>query len=349
MIDWSLARRVAGAVARDAGVGEPLPGNLAALAAHAEKRVVDYTGLTPAAALPAPEAVGRDEWIRVNLATMESTLAPLTDRLAPGAESGPIAGTARAATGTLMAAEIGAITGYMGGRVMGQYELALLDPTAPPRLLFVAPNVRSAAGQLGADLEELLTWVAFHEVTHAVQFGAVGWLREHLAAQLRELLESVDLKPDMSALMRLPSLDDLRALVETVREGGLVAVVAGSERRAMIDRLQAAMAMIEGHAEHVMDAAGAGDLPSLTRLREALDRRRRERPPLQRLIDRLLGMDLKLRQYDVGKRFCDAVVRADGIRALNRAWERPELLPSLAELGDPDAWLRRTRVPLLRA
>jgi putative hydrolase len=104
------------------------------------------------------------------------------------------------------------------------------------------------------------------------------------------------------------------------------------------------MALIEGHAEHVMDAAGAAVLPSLPKLRQALERRRREKPPLVKLIERLLGLDLKLRQYVIGKRFCDAVVRDWGVEGLNRAWGAPDLLPTLDELDDPPAWVRRTQV-----
>jgi coenzyme F420 biosynthesis associated uncharacterized protein len=177
-----------------------------------------------------------------------------------------------------------------------------------------------------------------------VQFTGVAWLREHLAGLLGELLASVKVQIDASALMRLPKLQDVRAAWDAVRQDGLVHAVAGPERKAIIDRLQAAMALIEGHAEHVMDAAGADVLPSLPKLRESLERRRRDKPPLIRVIERLLGLDLKLRQYVIGKRFCDAVVRDWGIEGLNRAWTAPELLPTLAELDDPPSWVRRTQV-----
>jgi coenzyme F420 biosynthesis associated uncharacterized protein len=244
----------------------------------------------------------------------------------------------------VLAAEIGGIVGFMSRHVMGQYELALLDPSQPPRLLLVAPNLREAAGNMDVALDDLLPWVVFHEVTHAVQFNGVPWLGEHLAGMLRELLASVQVKVDASALLRLPTVEDLKGLWDSVREGGLVTAVAGPERKALIDRLQAAMALVEGHAEHVMDAAGAPVLPNVVQLRAALNRRRRERPPLFKLVERLLGLDLKLRQYEVGKRFCDAVVARGGIDALNRAWSAPERLPTLEELEDPGAWIRRTEV-----
>ena len=118
----------------------------------------------------------------------------------------------------LIGVEAGGIVGFMGRNVLGQYELALLDPERPPRLLLVAPNLREAARTFEADEAELLEWVVFHEITHAVQFTGVPWLREHLAAMLRELLSSVKVEVDPAALLRLPKLQDLRAAWDSVRE-----------------------------------------------------------------------------------------------------------------------------------
>jgi coenzyme F420 biosynthesis associated uncharacterized protein len=338
MVDWRLAGRVAEAVAGGDGAGAPLAGgpDLEAMSARALERVSEYARLTPAEPPPPAESVGRAEWSKANLATMRGTLDPLLERLG----SGPL----QSAGGMLIGVEAGGIVGFMGRSVLGQYELALLDPERPPRLLLVAPNLREAARTFEADEAELLEWVVFHEITHAVQFSGVPWLREHVAGLLRELLASVKVEVDPTALLRLPKAQDLRALWDAVREGGLVHAVAGAERKALIDRLQAVMALIEGHAEHVMDAAGAAVLPSLPKLREALERRRREKPPLVKLLERLLGLDLKMRQYVVGKRFCDAVVRDWGVEGLNRAWSAPELMPSPEELDDPAAWVRRTQL-----
>jgi coenzyme F420 biosynthesis associated uncharacterized protein len=342
VIDWTLARRVAVTVAGSPPSGPPLAGDLEALSRRSAELVVEYTRMRPVAPLPLPEPVERDAWIDANLATLRDTLAPVFVRMSSNG-LGPLSGPARLAGGAVLGAEVGVLTGYLSQRVLGQYELALLDPNPAPRLLFVTPNIRDAARNLGAGEEELLTWIAFHETTHAVQFGSVAWLREHIAALLEELLSGLDVRVDPGALLRMPSFDDLRNLVDAIRSGGLVAAVTGPERRALLDRLQSVMAMVEGHAEHVMDAVGVGELPSLERLRARLDQRRRERPPLVRLIEWLLGLELKLRQYDVGRRFCDWVVADAGIAGLNRAWEAPELLPSAAELADPRSWLARTR------
>jgi coenzyme F420 biosynthesis associated uncharacterized protein len=344
MIDWDLAERVGVGVA---GLGDgadrtadSLPGDLEAMAAQARDGVVAYARMQPVREVPPPESVQRDEWLRANLRTMRGTLDPLLDKATSA--TGPLAGPLRAAGGALIAVEVGGIVGFMGRHVLGQYELALLDPSQPPRLLLVAPNLREAAAGMEVELEELLPWVVFHEVTHAVQFSSVPWLQEHLAGLLRELLESAQVKIDPSALLKLPSTGDLRGLWDTVRDGDLITAVAGPERKALIDRLQATMALIEGHAEHVMDAAGAPVLPNVEKPRTAMDRRRRERPPLFKLLERLLGLEMKLRQYQEGRRFCDAVVSLGGIDALNRAWTSPERLPTLPELDDPAAWIRRT-------
>jgi coenzyme F420 biosynthesis associated uncharacterized protein len=336
-----------GTGARGAGPAQivKLPGDLAAICADAERRVVAYTGLTPAAPLPAPESVARGGWIAANVNSMAAILDPLGDKLTGGAAGGALGalrGPLRATTGALLSAEAGALTGYLSQRVLGQYEFVIVDPEAPARLLFVAPNIAQAATRLEADLEELLTWIAFHEVTHAVQFAGIPWLRPYLAGLVNELLASLEVNVDPRALLKLPTAEDLRGAMAGLRENGLVGALTGAGRRDLLARVQSVMGVIEGHAEHVMDVVGAEALPSLVKLRTALDRRRNERPPLLALIERLIGLDAKLRQYEDGKRFCDAVVAAAGPAALHVVFQAPERLPSVAELADPDAWLRRT-------
>jgi coenzyme F420 biosynthesis associated uncharacterized protein len=341
-IDWGLATRVARSIAGGAGSGPPLPtppapASLDAVADDARDRVVAATGLATTGALPPVEWVDRREWIDANLATMRTTLGPALERSTAGTPA-----ALRAAAGALVAVEIGALLGMFSRRVLGQYDIKLLDPEVPPRLLMVAPNLANAAETLKVDRDQLITWVTLHEVTHGVQFGGVPWLRPHLAGLLSELLSVLEVRPDPRALMRL-DLGDLRSLVERVRAGGLVHAVIGPERQGLLDRVQATMALVEGHAEWTMDRTGADVLENVEELRAALDRRREDRAPLLRILDRLLGFDLKLRQYTVGRRFCEEVVERGGERALLEAWSSPAAAPSIAEMADADAWLRRTR------
>lgn len=335
MIDWSLAERLGGLVAQEPAGGVALAGDLARFSADAVERVTAYTGMAPARDIPPPEAITRRDWVRTNLGSMRTIMTPIESKMAATA-TGPLRGV----TGALTGAEIGVLVGYLGQRVLGQYELVLIDAASPERLLFVAPNLRAAARRLEVREESLVAWVAFHEVTHAVQFTSVPWLREHLAGMLGELLSSVDVKVDTKSLFSL-DVSDLRALVERVRDDGLVTLAAGPERMAIIDRMQATMALVEGHAEHVMDAVGEHALDDLPELRSALDRRRADKPLVLKIVERLLGLELKMRQYVMGKAFVDHVVRERGIEGLNRVWETPDHLPSLHEIELPEAWLAR--------
>jgi len=335
-VDWDLAARIARSAAGEAPPSVA-PAGLPERAEAAREQIVAATGLVPTSALPPAEWIDRGAWIDANLATMRTTLAPILGGAI--ASAGPAA--LQAAGGAVVAAELGGILGLFARRVLGQYELSLTDPEAPPRLLLVGPNLDRAATELGAPREEVVTWVTLHEVTHAVQFGSVPWLRPRLGGALQELLGALDAKPDPRALLSL-GMDDLKALAESVREGGLLGAVMGAERKALLDQVQGTMGLVEGHAEWAMDRAGSEVLDDVDGLRAAMDRRREDRAPLLRILDRLLGFDLKLKQYAQGRAFCDAVVLARGDAGLRDAWAAAELAPTSAELANPQAWLLRT-------
>jgi coenzyme F420 biosynthesis associated uncharacterized protein len=342
VIDWILAERIAGMVA-GTGDGKPPEADLAALARLSEARVTAYTGLQPARPLPPPEGISRREWVSSNVAAMRLLLDPVLEKSTKGL--GPLRPAMQIGMGLIISTEMGVVLGYMAQRVLGQYELVLLDEAVaerPPRLLFVLPNLGQAVSAFGAEDEEFMTWVTLHEVTHAVQFSGVPWLHGYLSGLVRELLQSAELRMDSPRKLRLPSTAEIKRVGEALRRGDLIAIVTSHAERATLDRVQAVMAVIEGHAEHVMDAVAPDLLPNLPKLREAIDRRRRSQSGLSRLLGKLLGMDMKMRQYEQGKIFCDAVVAARGVPALHHVFSGPEALPSLAEIRDPQAWLART-------
>ena len=222
--------------------------------------------------------------------------------------------------------------------------MSLLGGSEPPRLIFVGANLDAARSELGASSDELLEWVALHEVTHAVHFSSVPWLGPHLGGLARTLIEETPLSLEGSQLLggARHAISDPRGWISELRASDPVTLLAPPEARETIASVQAAMALIEGYAEHVMDAA-AGELlgPRVAPLRAAMERRRSNRSPLARALGWLLGLEMKLRQYQEGKRFADAVVAADGIAGLNRAWTDATTLPTTAEIAEPAAWVRR--------
>jgi uncharacterized protein (DUF2342 family) len=326
-------------------------------------RVSSYSGLETQGELPALELVDRPGWIAANLKSMQPMLAPLTEPMAAG--KGPFAGPLRSVSGLLLGVQVGGLAGMLSQRVLGQYDLALLDASVKPRLLLLAPNLAQAARTLDVDRDELVLWVSIHEITHAVQFAGAPWLREYLGGMLKELIEGMQVTisgrgsdededanganggpngwiPSIGGwASNLPDQAELREMVERARRGELLRLTLGEDRWQLVERMQAAMSLIEGHAEHVMDQVGAEVLPSLPRLRAAMTRRRESRGLPWRVLERLLGLELKLKQYEMGRRFCDAVVDAGGPQALALAWSGPDALPTPAELEQPSLWIAR--------
>ncbi|HEY2200492.1 MAG TPA: zinc-dependent metalloprotease, partial [Solirubrobacteraceae bacterium] len=308
-IDWDAAQRIGERLA-----GSPPAGGVRALtieprANEFARSVSAYSGLGTASALPPIEAVDRSTWIAANLRTMRPVLGGLSERL--GEDAGPL----RSAFGFLLGAQVGALTGVLSQRVLGQYDLALLDDTVAPRLLLLAPNLAIAARNLSVDRDELVLWVAIHEITHAVQFTGAPWLRGYLGGMLGELIDGLQLslgaKPEDNddgkgwrERLKLPEPAELRDFIGRARSGELLRLTLGEDRWVLMERMQAAMSLIEGHAEHTMDAIGAEVLPSLPRLRAAMTRRRESSGLPWRVLERLLGLKMKMRQYEVGRRFC---------------------------------------------
>jgi coenzyme F420 biosynthesis associated uncharacterized protein len=349
MVDWGLARQIA-ALAAGRGTEEPPPFDAIALSREMEPVVAGYTGLALAAPSPSAEVVSRSEWAAVNLDALASVLDPVAARLEERlAFAGPLAGALRVGATATLAAEAGLVMGYMSSRVLGQYELSLLGGDTDPRLLYVGPNLAGAVRDLDVDPQAFGRWISAHELTHVFQFQGVPWLRGHMSGLLRRYVETLEVRIEKGAAGGLPSLPDPQKLVEAFREGGLAALVQSPEQRTLMDEVQAAMSVIEGYSEHVMDAIAAEFIPGHEELRAAMDRRRRSRSAPQRIIEKLLGFDVKLRQYEQGKKWADAVASLAGIEGLNRVWLSPDALPSPNELQHPARWLSRTEPPRLTA
>jgi coenzyme F420 biosynthesis associated uncharacterized protein len=351
VVDWGLARRTAEAfIVGLPGRGNDAPGRtyapaeVEAACLDAIATVSEYAGLGTPVDPPPPELVGRRAWARNALGSLADAAAPLEERLAEDLSlPGPLGGALRRGVGAAIGVEAGMAAGYAAKRVLGQYDVAIVGAPRPARLLLIAENMAAARDNLDADHTTFLRWVALHECAHVVQFECVPWLPAHVRSLAAGLLDGAAdgmAGGGVSAVARR-ALRDPAETVRALARGELARLLADPQRRALLDRLQATMSVIEGHAEHVMDACFGDDREALDNLRRGLEERRARRGGLGELIARLLGMDLKLRQYELGKRFCDRVVEEAGAQALHQAFAAPEDLPSLDELERPGAWLER--------
>jgi coenzyme F420 biosynthesis associated uncharacterized protein len=308
-----------------------LVGRLRADAAVAEGHVREVTGLGHGLPLLPADVVDRPAWATAALSGMEALTA---DARLPA-----VTGVARAVTARTAGMQIGGIVAYLGGRVLGQYD-PFGGPGGDGRLLLVAPNVYAAQQTLGVSSADFGLWVCLHEATHRLQFTAVPWLRSYFADEVGKLLSVAEENRVTLALDRLPEL--VRALKDSGGDSlAVIELLQGPEQRAVLDRLLALTTLLEGHADHVMDAVGPDVVPTVETIRARFTMRRRGGGVIDRLLRALLGVEAKVRQYAVGSAFTKHVVLAAGMDGFNRIWEGPETLPTRAELADPGAWLRR--------
>ncbi|WP_206039924.1 zinc-dependent metalloprotease [Rhodococcus sp. HNM0563] len=329
-IDWSFAAGVGARLARPAPAMsrytyDTAAAELASASDRAEAPVRDLTGLVGGAAPRPALVVDRPGWVHAAAASMSELVGEGENRSWAAKPAG---------------AQAGAMLAYLSSAVLGQY-----DPFSRT-LLLVTPNVVAVERALKVPTADFRLWVCLHEVTHRVQFAEAPWMADLMRAAAGELSAAVD-EPIGDIARRLASaVRDLRE-----PEGkpmsqrgmlGLMRALQAEPQRESLDRMLALGTLLEGHADHVMDAVGPSVVPSVVRIRRAFDsRRRRSSNPIHRVIRILLGMDAKIAQYVHGKRFVDAVVEKVGMERFNVVWSGPDALPTLGEIDKPEAWIAR--------
>jgi coenzyme F420 biosynthesis associated uncharacterized protein len=340
LIDWRAARAVG---ARTAGSGPLLDGlqrarmreDFADVVTEADARVQDFTGLRVSGYAARPWVMTRAEWLQANLRAFQSVIEPFAQKVATKASEGALASVRRATLG----AQVGALLGYMGRRVLGQYDV-FLPPDDDGLLYFVGANIASVERRYGFKERDFRLWIALHEVTHRVQFGAVTWLRGYIGDLTSSYLSSMEV--DAREM-----LERVRRAVHQVRAGevewrglGWVFLLMTPDQKDTFRRMQAVMALLEGHGNYVMNGVGRGTIPDAPVFQRRLAERRRS-AGLERGLQRAIGFDVKARQYDIGERFVAQAVDRSGMEGFNRVWERATNLPTLEEISRPDAWVAR--------
>jgi len=346
VVDWSAAAQIAGRLAAPGPQApreelDALVRGLHGAAADAVGHVLETTRMTPdggSAALSPVAVVDRATWARANTRSM----AVMTEGIGAA-----VAEISKAATspGAQMAgaAELGAVLALLSGRVLGQF-----DPySGSGRLLLVAPNVLQAERALRVPARDFRLWVCLHEQTHALQFGAAPWLSGHLSGRTRHLVTGMARTSAELAKARFDKkiITIGRNVLATLRgeNGTLIDGMLTHEQKDELADITAVMALLEGHADVMMDAVGPRVVPSVRRIRARFERRRdgEGRNSFDLVVQKLLGMDAKLAQYRDGAAFVRSVERTVGRDGLNAVWAAPENLPSAREIADARAWVRR--------
>jgi putative hydrolase len=359
-VNWELARQVGIAVA-SWGAEDPQPSRedlsgLLETVRAAELAVKEFTGLATPTHIVRVQAFRRTHWVEESTRSLRSIIDPVAERLARALSdaSGPMPAPVEAFGGgneqmmealmqrmvpLLLGAQVGGVLGNLGQRALGQYDLAI--PRADGPLYFVIPNIARFEKDWSLDPREFRAWVALHEVTHWFEFG-LPWAAEHFLAIVRDLVAHAEL--DLSGLEeRLESLDlsDPQALTGAFEAmNDVFGRSDDPEQRLRIARVQSFMAAAEGYGDHVTEAVGRRMLGAYGQIDEAV-RRYRDGRHGEQALERLLGIELKVEQYQLARAFCSRVSELTDEATLARMWESAESLPSMPELEEPTLWLSR--------
>lgn len=341
-VDWGFAATVGTKLTRPEPATtdytrDQVREQLADSARRAELPVREVTLLGEGERVPSARVVDRQEWVRAATESM---------RVMTGGETSSASGLAAMLGGRIAGAQTGAVLAFVSSGILGQYDPFASQGDQPGgELLLVAPNVIAAERQLKVDPTDFRLWVCLHEVTHRVQFRANPWLTDHMSQALAVLT-------DESGLDAGDIAGRLAEYVRAQRSGaadpnsqgvlGVVRIVQSDEQQRALDQLLVLGTLLEGHADHVMDAVGPSVVPSVATIRNRFDERRhRKHSPLQRILRALLGVDAKLAQYTRGKKFVDEVVSTVGMARFNAIWTDGETLPLPTEIDEPRRWIDR--------
>jgi coenzyme F420 biosynthesis associated uncharacterized protein len=344
LIDWDAVRAIARRrLGPDAA---PLPAESRAAAEafyrdalqRIEPVVAEEIGADLPAALETPAVVDRGGWVDLNLATFE-TLFGRVERIITEQQSGQDSAgraLARIVNRSIGNQQLGFLLAFLARKVLGQYDVSLLaaGPATRGRLHFVEPNITATANAMRLPHDEFRTFIALHEATHAFEFEAYPWVREHFAGLVAEAIEG--LAADSGGMMQR-----VQAALARRGSGHWLERVMSPTQLETFRRTQALMSLLEGYSNHVMNAAGERLLPGFQQIHERFERRNEARTAVERAIMRLTGLDLKMEQYAAGERFVTVVIDERGKDFINRVWEGPDRLPTLAEIRAPADWIAR--------
>ncbi|MFC7530390.1 zinc-dependent metalloprotease [Actinoplanes sp. GCM10030250] len=339
-VDWDLAAATAGALSKTGPAvsldeATQVVSELRDLTDEAAGHVAAYTGLVPQVEVPPVRVVDRRDWAKVNIAGLKQVIGPLVSRISGDKPPGQFAD---AIGSRVTGVQAGTILAFLSGRVLGQYEVFSSDPG---QLLLNAPNIVDVERKINADSRDFRLWVCLHEVTHRTQFTAVPWMRGYFLGEVQAFVDASQGGEHVLERLRrgVATLSD--SLRNPDSRVSVLDIVQTPGQKAVLDRLTALMTLLEGHAEFVMDGVGPEVIPSVESIRAKFNRRRETGNPMEKAIRRLLGVEVKMRQYAEGRKFVHGVVERVGMTGFNQIFTSPLSLPRLEELGDPDAWVTR--------
>ena len=353
MVNWDRALEIALRMNKESALTATERAELSSYYARLVDECVplisEYTQTTLPESARETFAFDRVDWVHANLAGFQRMFAPIEELDAgPGKNRNPVSKLVGGVNQAVLSTEIGVLLGYMARRVLGQYDLALLgrEPVTSGKLYYVEPNIRGIERKLDLPKDDFRMWLALHETTHAFEFEAYPWVREHFNGLLERYMGFM--RDDAEYFKQ--GVDGVKMMMNRLREskngegddaGSWIESFMNQEQRAVFVEMQALMCVIEGYSNHVMNAVGRDLLSTYDLISKRFEERQKQRSTGEKLFAQLTGLNVKMEQYRQGEAFVNAIVERHGREAITRLWEGPESMPSMQEIRDPSQWSER--------
>ncbi|NEE04143.1 zinc-dependent metalloprotease [Phytoactinopolyspora halotolerans] len=352
-VNWDLANSAARDVV-SAGGDRSVSGS--------ERREVDdafrlaETWLDDATSFPAtggtPRAWSRAEWVEGTQASWRGLVEPVAAKVADAMSqslppemaqaAGPLVGMLQQVGVSMWGAQVGQSIGKLAGEVCGASDIGVPLAEGHPALL--PANVRAFGEGLGVEPRDVTLYLALREAAYVRLYAHAPWLRSHIISLVEEYARHVNVDTD-SIESKLRDIDPAnpQALQEAM-EGGLFDIPTSDEQKAALERLELALALVEGWVDDVVTQATDGRLPSASALRETVRRRRAAGGPAEHTFATLVGLQLRPRKLREAATFWATTREARGVTGRDAIWAHPDLMPSAEDLADPAAFLERDTV-----
>lgn len=345
LIDWQLVRQIA--VRASQSDQAPVQRRAEATAEYtemvrrSEPLIARYLGVDLPEPIQGIHVVDRQAWLEANISNFAELFTFIEEIYERNASVNTL-GTMVASNinKRLMSVQVGVLLGVLARKVLGQYDLSLLAPEPTAGVLyFVEPNIAKIQQMLGLNAHDFRLWIALHETTHAYEFEAYPWVREHFNGLLRRYFDQLN---DQLQSLRGGVGPLVSRILENWGTGQhWMEMILTPQQRTIFNELQALMSLVEGYSNHIMNAIGKDILPNFEEIEHRIEERKGRRPLAEQLFNRVTGMDLKLAQYAEGQKFVDYIVEQRGITFATKVWQSAEFLPSLEEIRQPQSWITR--------
>ena len=348
-VNWQMAHDIARQVAAEGG--DPSVGETAARQVTEALRTADVW-LDRVTDLPSAtvrtHAWSRAEWVEQTLPTWRGVVEPIAERVgaalgealaaqAPEEMRGAIGEALpmmRSMGGTFFGLQLGQAIGALAREVVGGGDTAL-PLLEVGRAALLPANVSDFGEGLELPTDEVRLYLALREAAFTRLIAAVPWLRGHILTTVVDYARGIQI--DTAAIetaVREIDPTDAEAMQQAL-SSGLFEPEHTPAQEAALERLETALALVEGWVDEVVNAAAHGRLPHADALRETVRRRRAAGGPAEHTFASLVGLQLRPRRLREAAAVWSELTQTRGVPGRDHLWRHPDLVPDADAFADP--------------